>query len=198
MSAIKNRKHPVNRLSALAHPRALGVVVVSLSAFDLARAAEPAREEPEVMQGVRVQEEVVEEGYKADASSSPKFTAPLLDTPQTITVIKKELRQTARDRRMLFLLIAVPVIQLFIFANAVNLDVDRVPTVVVDLDKSQRSLSDLRRLLADGTLTKIGELSSVPEAERWIETGRAAVVLLIPEGFERDMGRLVRFPGGGA
>ena len=106
-----------------------------------------------------------------------------------LAVIKKELRQTARDRRMLFLLIGVPVIQLFIFANAVNLDVDRVPTVVVDLDKSQRSLSDLRRLLADGTLTKVGAVDSVPEAERWLETGRAAVVLLIPKGFERDVMR---------
>lgn len=106
-----------------------------------------------------------------------------------LAVIKKELRQTARDRRMMFLLIGVPVIQLFIFANAVNLDVDGVPTVVVDLDKSQRSLSDLRRLLADGTLTKVGAVDSVPEAERWLETGRAAVVLLIPEGFERDVVR---------
>jgi len=106
-----------------------------------------------------------------------------------LAVIKKELRQTARDRRMMFLLVGVPVIQLFIFANAVNLDVDRVPTVVVDLDKSQRSLSDLRRLLADGTLTKVGAVDNIPEAERWLETGRAAVVLLIPEGFERDVVR---------
>jgi ABC-2 type transport system permease protein len=106
-----------------------------------------------------------------------------------LAVIKKELRQTARDRRMMFLLVGVPVIQLFIFANAVNLDVDRVPTVVVDLDKSQRSLSDLRRLLADGTLTKVGAVDDIPEAERWLETGRAAVVLLIPKGFERDVVR---------
>lgn len=106
-----------------------------------------------------------------------------------LAVIKKELRQTARDKRMLFLLIVVPVIQLFIFANAVNLDVDRVPTVVVDLDKTQRSASDLRRLLADGTLTKVGAVDSIPEAERWLETGRAAVVLLIPRGFERDVVR---------
>lgn len=106
-----------------------------------------------------------------------------------LAVIKKELRQTARDKRMVFLLIGVPVIQLFIFANAVNLDVDHVPTVVVDLDKSQRSLTDLRRLLADGTLTKVGAVDNIPEAERWLETGRAAVVLLIPDGFERDVVR---------
>lgn len=45
------------------------------------------------MQGVSVTEEVVEDGYKVDRVSSAKFTQPLLDTPQTITVISKELMQ---------------------------------------------------------------------------------------------------------
>ncbi|HEX6956402.1 MAG TPA: TonB-dependent siderophore receptor [Ferrovibrio sp.] len=31
-----------------------------------------------------------QEGYKADQSASPKFTAPLLDTPKSVTVIPKE------------------------------------------------------------------------------------------------------------
>ncbi len=88
MSVIKSRKYPVTRISELADARAVGLVVVSLAAFDIARAAAPA--EPQVMQGVSVTEEV-EDGYKVDTASSPKFTAPLLDTPQTITVIPKAL-----------------------------------------------------------------------------------------------------------
>lgn len=106
-----------------------------------------------------------------------------------LAVMKKELRQTARDKRMIFMLIAVPVIQLSVFASAVNLDVDDVPTVVVDLDKSHRSRTDLRRILADGTLHQVGVAEDVGEAERWLETGHAAVVLLIPEGFEGDVVR---------
>src|SRR5690606_39604888 len=31
------------------------------------------------------------EGYKVDQASSPKYTAPLLDTPQTVTVVPQEL-----------------------------------------------------------------------------------------------------------
>jgi catecholate siderophore receptor len=64
--------------------------MVSLTALNLARAAEPAAPQPQVMEGVTVSE-TLEESYKADTASSPKFTAPLLDTPQTITVIRKEL-----------------------------------------------------------------------------------------------------------
>jgi catecholate siderophore receptor len=87
---IKSRKSPVPA-SRTPDSCALGLAVVSLTAFNLARAAEPAAPQPQVMQGVTVTEEVEEGSYKADTASSPKFTAPLLDTPQTITVIKKEL-----------------------------------------------------------------------------------------------------------
>src|SRR5690606_9304821 len=64
--------------------------------FALASAAAHAQtqgqsQQPQTLQKVQVQADVEEEGYKADRASSPKFTQPLLDTPQTITVIKKEL-----------------------------------------------------------------------------------------------------------
>ena len=90
---IKSRKLPVARpVRSVEARRALGMAVISLAAFDLARAAEPAAD-PQVMQGVSVTEEVVEEGYRVERASSPKFTQPLLDTPQTITVLNKELLQ---------------------------------------------------------------------------------------------------------
>jgi catecholate siderophore receptor len=88
---IKSRKSPVHAARKPADPRAIGLAMVSLTAFNLARAAEPAAPQPQVMQGVTVTEEVEAEGYKVDVASSPKFTAPLLDTPQTITVIPKAL-----------------------------------------------------------------------------------------------------------
>lgn len=106
-----------------------------------------------------------------------------------LAVVKKEVRQTARDRRMLFLLIVAPVIQLFVFGHAVNLEVDRVPTVVVDRDGSHLSRAHLQRLLADGTLREVERLQSVVAAERRLETGREAVVLVIPSGFARDVVR---------
>ncbi len=56
--------------------------------------AEPtAQKQREVaLPAVRVEDEVTN-AYKAEAVSSPKFTEPLVDTPQTITVIKKEVLQ---------------------------------------------------------------------------------------------------------
>jgi catecholate siderophore receptor len=42
---------------------------------------------------VKVDADVIEPAFKADKASSPKFTQPLVDTPQTIVVVKKELFQ---------------------------------------------------------------------------------------------------------
>jgi ABC-2 type transport system permease protein len=104
-------------------------------------------------------------------------------------VVQKELRQTVRDRRMMALLIAAPLIQLVLFGNAVQLDVDRVPTAVVDLDKSSESRLHLRRVLADGTLHKVAETDSTVAAQRMLETNEAAAVLVVPQGFARDLAR---------
>lgn len=106
-----------------------------------------------------------------------------------LAVAKKELRQTVRDRRMMALLLVAPAVQLFVFGFAVDFDVDRVPTVVVDRDDSRMSREHVRRLAADGTLALIGREHAVTDAERRLETGEAAVVLVIPEGFERDVVR---------
>lgn len=104
-------------------------------------------------------------------------------------VVLKELRQTVRDRRMMALLIAAPIIQLVVFGYAVNLDVDRVPTAILDLDGTRTSRQHVARLLADGTLREVARPSSVHEAERMLETGDAAVVLVVPSGFETDVVR---------
>lgn len=40
---------------------------------------------------MKVEEQAVQPSFKADTTSSPKFTQPLVDTPQTLVVVKKEL-----------------------------------------------------------------------------------------------------------
>ncbi|MEO8308387.1 MAG: catecholate siderophore receptor Fiu [Pseudomonadota bacterium] len=89
---IRNRKLPAGRFNNSYAPR-VGVAVMSLAAFELARGAQPAPEAPQVMQGISVTEEIFEDGYKVDKASSDKFTQSVIDTPQTITIISKELMQ---------------------------------------------------------------------------------------------------------
>ena len=80
MAQIKSRKHN----------RTVPLVALAASLPLMTHAATPAKDETTVLPKITVQSEV-ENKYKADAVSSPKYTQPLVDTPQTISVIKKEL-----------------------------------------------------------------------------------------------------------
>ena len=70
---------------------------LALSCFGLAAAPAAAQDSGQeakqpVLGGVTVVDTAIDEdGYKVDKPSSPKFTQPLRDTPQTIQIISKEL-----------------------------------------------------------------------------------------------------------
>lgn len=106
---------------------------------------------------------------------------------QLLAVLRKEVLQTVRDRRVMFLLIVAPLIQTLAFGLAIDFDVDNVPAVVVDLDQSSESRVHARRLLADGTLVRVDETKEIPAAELALERGEAAAVLVLPRGLEKDL-----------
>ncbi len=108
---------------------------------------------------------------------------------QLWAVLRKETLQTVRDRRLLFMLMFAPVVQLLVFGYAIDFKMDRLPTVIADLDHSAESREHVRRLLADGTLLRVAEASGTPEAERALETGRATAAVIIPAGFSRALAR---------
>lgn len=108
---------------------------------------------------------------------------------QFLAVSIKEIRQTLADRRMLGMLIVAPLIQLTVFGFAVDLDVDRLPTLVVDEDQTALSRRHIAAVLADGTLRAAGTAPDVARAEAAIIAGTATVALVVPRGFEQDVER---------
>ncbi|GAA4324913.1 catecholate siderophore receptor Fiu [Pigmentiphaga soli] len=92
-SHIKSRKHPVagsmRTQTSLATSAALAAgLALSLPAG--AQTTPPATAASPTLPAVRVEGQAASEGYKVDQLSSPKFTQPLVDTTQTITVIPQE------------------------------------------------------------------------------------------------------------
>ncbi|MDQ8023444.1 MAG: catecholate siderophore receptor Fiu [Moraxellaceae bacterium] len=94
MAHITSRKHTVAAAPQLKNA-ALGLMIAALPAAALAQnttpaapAAAPKAEQQLAPVTVRGSSE---SDIKATTSASPKATAPLIDTPQTITVVKKEL-----------------------------------------------------------------------------------------------------------
>ena len=96
MAYIKSRKHAAPRQSTLSSTAAIGLMAMALPVA--AQNAEPPKKPdaaPEVtLPAVKAKATTTPEvDYKADTVASPKFTQPLVDTPQTITVIKKDVLQ---------------------------------------------------------------------------------------------------------
>jgi ABC-2 type transport system permease protein len=106
---------------------------------------------------------------------------------QLAAVFRKEVRQTVRDRRVMFMLVVAPLVQTVVLGFAADFDVDRVPALVVDRDGTAESRRHARRLLADGTLLRAGEARGAAEAERAIDAGEAAAAVILPRGLAADL-----------
>lgn len=83
MSHIKSRKHPT-RLQ-------MSTVLASLMLPVMAHAADPAADPQDKKMTEVVIDGQKDNDFKAERAGSPKYTEKLVNTPQTITVIKKEL-----------------------------------------------------------------------------------------------------------
>ena len=106
-----------------------------------------------------------------------------------VNVMKKELVQTLRDKRMIFLLIAAPLIQLVGFGYAVNLDVDHIPTIVCDEDRTPASRGLVEAFVANRTFERVATAESPDEAQSALEHGTAAATLIVPRRFAVRLAR---------
>lgn len=108
-------------------------------------------------------------------------------TVELRAVVRKEVRQTLRDRRIMFLLIAAPLLQTIALGYAVDFNFEHVPTLVVDRDNSHASRGYARALFADPTLRRKATTFDVGGALDQLAAGEAAAALVLPDGLEHDL-----------
>lgn len=102
----------------------------------------------------------------------------------------KELRQMRRDPRLLMMMIAMPMIQLLLYGYAVTTDVRHLKTVFCDLDGSAQSRDLIRGVVSSPEyFDVVGYVSSQKEAQEYLDSGRAAVVLVIPRNYSQSLAR---------
>lgn len=102
-------------------------------------------------------------------------------------VIRKEVRQTVRDRRVMFLLVAAPLLQTIALGYAADFNFENVPTVVVDRDPSTASRDFTRGLFADGKLRLVSRLDQVQDAMVRLSTSTEAAAVVLPMNLQRDL-----------
>ncbi|MDA1379774.1 hypothetical protein PCI56_07760 [Plesiomonas shigelloides subsp. oncorhynchi] len=98
-------------------------------------------------------------------SDSPMICGLRLFLLRMSAVVRKELRQLSRDRMTFGMVIAIPLIQLFLFGYAINTNVRQIPIAVVD--QSQTSLSRILQQMV--AVTQVVDIKAhyiqVPDAE---------------------------------
>ncbi len=103
-------------------------------------------------------------------------------------LLRKELRQLFRDPRSKRIVFGAPVIQLLLFGYAVNTDVQRVATVVVDHDRTAESRALVDALTAGGYFRVVGRFDRPADLAAALDAGKATIGVEIPAGFARDLG----------
>ncbi len=92
----------------------------------------------------------------------------------------KEFLQLRRDRLTFALMTGLPAIQLVLFGYAIQTEVRRLPTVVVDASRTRESRALIQVLQNTDNFRVVAAVSGREEARRWIERGAARVALVIP------------------
>jgi ABC-2 type transport system permease protein len=98
-------------------------------------------------------------------------------------VIVKEFLQLRQDKRMIPIIFVAPVIQIVLFGFAVNTDVDNVPTVLVDQDRSPASRDLVSRFVNSGYFELVGTEEQTSAVEPWLVRGDAQLALVIGSGY---------------
>jgi len=104
-------------------------------------------------------------------------------------IVNKEFIQLKRDRLTFGMIVGIPIIQLVLFGFAINSDPKRLPTMLLDADRSEFSRSIVAALANSNYFAFIGEASGEAEADRALATGRTQFVVTIPTGFARALMR---------
>lgn len=104
-------------------------------------------------------------------------------------LLRKEYLQILRDRTILGMLLIMPVVQLLVLANAVTFEVRSASMYVVDKDHTSASRDVVTRFAGSARFVPAGSSQSGGEADDAMLKREADMILVIPEGFERDLVR---------
>jgi ABC-2 type transport system permease protein len=106
-----------------------------------------------------------------------------------LAIMKKEMIQLLRDRRTLVLFFSLPLLELFLFAYAVELTVDHMPTAVADMSRDVQSQQLIDALQVSGYFDVVRYLEDEADVIRAIDAGQVKAGVVIPPDFATQVER---------
>jgi len=102
-------------------------------------------------------------------------------------ILKKEFIQMLRDKRMRFVLVGPPLIQLIVFGYAANFDIHHIKVGVYDLDQSALSRDLLARFERSGYFDITRRVDDEQEIAPLLDRRDVTAVIQINHRFEADL-----------
>ena len=102
-------------------------------------------------------------------------------------LIAKEFTHLGRDRRTLAVVLALPVLQMVLFAYAISFDVKNVSTVLIDTDRTPASAAYLSSYSSSDFFRVVGTADSLADVDRVFDHNQARIAVVVPPGFGRSL-----------
>ncbi len=114
----------------------------------------------------------------------------IINWQRVMHVVRKELLQLKRDKKMMAPIFIAPIFQLLVFGYAITSDIKHVHTVIVDMDHSQYSRQLIERFRGAGETFSLDRQADSPASvDKLLDSGQSQLAIVIPKGFQRAIGR---------
>jgi ABC-2 type transport system permease protein len=108
-----------------------------------------------------------------------------MNARRTRAMFQKECRHIARDSRSLIMALILPMFQMLLFGYALNLDVDRIPTLIYDADHSADSRALIERFRGSRFFEIEGFVDSYAAIEKAVDKSKVLIGLAIPRDYSQ-------------
>ena len=98
-------------------------------------------------------------------------------------IAKKEVMHIRRDPWTFWFALGMPVLLLVLFGYAVSFDIDHIPVVVVDQDRTPASRELVRHLFTGQTFRREADVDDAVAAEAAFRRGEARLAVVIPPDY---------------
>jgi len=104
-----------------------------------------------------------------------------------LAIARKEFIHIIRDPRLLIVILAMPLLQLFLYSYALSFDVRNLATATLDLDRTTLSRQYLDTLQQSNYFTVNKTLGSYAEVDKAFESNADKVVVVVGSGFGNNI-----------
>ncbi|MFT6970002.1 MAG: ABC-2 type transport system permease protein [Roseivirga sp.] len=104
-----------------------------------------------------------------------------------IGFVKKEFYHIFRDRRSLFILFGMPIVQIMLFGFAITNEINNVNVAVLDLSKDASTNAIVNKISASSYFTVAHLLESQSEVEPIFKKGKVKAVIVFEKDFDQQM-----------